>query len=95
VRGHFVSPGSAGFSGTAFWFGRQELAYGRPSGRIALFYDVGWAGSRLRPTGGREALLRGGGIGVSLLDGLIRVDWARGQAPIERTRIDIGMDVRF
>jgi hypothetical protein len=95
VRGHFVSPGSLGFSGAVFWFGRHELAYGRPSARVALFYDVGWAGSQLRPIGGRHALLRGGGIGATLLDGLIRMDWARGLAPVERTRIDVSMDVRF
>jgi hypothetical protein len=95
VRGHFVSPGAAGYSGAAFWFGRHELTYGRPAGRLALFYDVGWAGSGLRPVGGREALLRGGGVGLTLLDGLIRVDWARGLAPNRRTRADLSMDVRF
>ena len=95
VRGHFVSPGSAGYSGAAFWFGRHELTYGRPAGRFALFYDVGWAGSGLRPVGGREALLRGTGVGLTLLDGLIRVDWARGVAPRRQTRIDVSMDVRF
>lgn len=95
VRGHFVSPGSPGYSGAAFWFGRHELAYGRPSARVTLFYDVGWAGVQLRPIGGRNALLRGGGVGMTLLDGLIRVDWARGLAPVERTRIDVSMDVRF
>jgi hypothetical protein len=95
VRGHFVSPGTAGYSGAAFWFGRHELTYGRPAGRVALFYDVGWAGSGLRPVGGREALLRGGGVGLTVLDGLIRVDWARGLAPTRQTRIDVSMDVRF
>lgn len=95
VRGHFVSPGVAGYSGAAFWFGRHELTYGRPAGRVALFYDVGWAGSGLTPVGGREALLRGGGVGLTLLDGLIRVDWARGEAPRQQTRLDVTMDVRF
>lgn len=89
-----MSPGSPGDSGAVFWFGRHELASGRPSARVALFYDVGWAGSHLRPIGGRHALLRGGGIGATLLDGLIRMDWARGLAPVERTRIDLSMDVR-
>jgi hypothetical protein len=49
----------------------------------------------LRPIGGRDVLLRGGGVGMTLLDGLIRVDWARGLAPVQRTRVDVSMDVRF
>jgi hypothetical protein len=95
IRGQFVSPGSPGFSGAAFWFGRHELAYGRTSARVTLFYDIGWAGAQLRPIGGRDVLLRGGGVGMTLLDGLIRVDWARGLAPVQRTRVDVSMDVRF
>jgi hypothetical protein len=95
VRGHFVAPGAVGFSGATMWFGRQEVAYGRPSARVTLFHDVGWAGTSLRPVGGRDALLQGGGVGVTLIDGLLRLDWARGITPTQQTRVDLSFDVRL
>jgi hypothetical protein len=95
VRGQFVAPGVPGFSGTAFWFARNELAWGRSAARLSAFYDVGWAGDRARFTDRANPLLRGAGVGATFLDGLIRVDVARGLAPVARTRVDIMMDVRF
>jgi hypothetical protein len=62
---------------------------------VTLFHDVGWAGASLRPVGGRDALLQGGGVGVTLIDGLLRLDWARGIAPALQTRVDLSFDVRF
>lgn len=66
-------------------FGFRTTGRERLFGRVDHAYRVMW----------RQALLRGGGVGATLLDGLIRLDWARGLAPVERTRIDVSMDVRF
>lgn len=69
--------------GEDFWMGRFELAalLGRvdrfgPARAIRLvgFFDAGWAGERFSTEG--YALAVGGG--VSLLDGLFRIDLARG-----------------
>jgi hypothetical protein len=62
--------------------------------RPTLFYDMGWAGSRLnfaRP--GRP--MSGAGVGLSLLDGIARIDVARGIWPEHRWRVDFSLDARF
>jgi hemolysin activation/secretion protein len=67
--------------GDAFWMGRGELQLDRfrrvqPVG----FVDAGWAGARgtlaesVRP----GAMVRGAGAGVALMNGLARLDAARG-----------------
>jgi hypothetical protein len=61
--------------GTAFWRARTELGTRFPAGRIILFSDLGWAGTR-ESFPGRETLMAAG-VGASLLDGLIRIDLAR------------------
>ena len=61
--------------GESFWRGRGEVSTELPVVRVGLFSDVGWAG----PTDEvREARpLVSAGIGLSLLDGLVRLDLAR------------------
>lgn len=61
--------------GTAFWRGRVELAIGAPLARILLFGDTGWAGARSSFNFDDPAI--SAGIGVSGLDGLVRLDVAR------------------
>ncbi|MDP2482986.1 MAG: BamA/TamA family outer membrane protein [Candidatus Palauibacterales bacterium] len=63
-------------AGEAFWLARAELAAGHPAVRFVAFGDVGSAGDRsdLAKAGRFVAL----GAGVSVLDGLIRADLARG-----------------
>lgn len=95
VRGQFVSPVTPGFAGTAFWFARHELAWGRTAGRASVFYDVGWAGDRAAFGARATRPMQGAGVGFSALDGLIRLDVARGLAPVRRTRVDVSIDVRF
>jgi hemolysin activation/secretion protein len=86
VQGRFYLGGPAtlrGYSGAivageAFWRGRVEVANSFPGVRLAAFSDIGWAGSRSDFRRGKPLLSTG--IGASLLDGLIRLDLARGTA---------------
>lgn len=63
-------------AGPAFWAGRVEVGNSFPAARITVFSDVGWAGPREDFWRGRPLI--GAGIGASLIDGLIRIDLARG-----------------
>ena len=94
VRGQFARAEGAGRVGDAFWLARGEIGLGIPVARPSLFYDVGWAGPRSalsRP--GRP--LSGAGAGLSLLDGLVRLDVARGIWPERRWRTDLSIGARF
>jgi hypothetical protein len=61
--------------GEAFWRTRAELGLGLPAARVALFTDAGRAGPRDDLLQARP--LRSAGVGLSALDGLVRVDLAR------------------
>jgi hemolysin activation/secretion protein len=86
VRGQ--SPGTQ--SGDAFWLARAELGTRQGIVRPLLFYDAGWAGARNRWGGTRPQ--QGAGLGFGLLDGLLRVDIARGIYPAKRWRMDFYLD---
>ncbi len=62
-------------SGPAYWLARGEIGRGIPGARLMLFTDAGWAGARKEFSRGRP--LVDAGVGLSLLDGLIRLDLAR------------------
>ena len=66
---------SGSMAGESFWRGRAELATSLPLARVILFSDAGWAGRNedLRT----DPWLLSAGVGVSMLDGLVRVDLAR------------------
>ncbi len=76
--------------GNAYWLGRAEIgtraAWVRPVG----FFDVGWAGSR--DAFSKEKPQRGAGIGLGFLDGLFRMDLARGLYPNKRWRFDLYLE---
>ncbi len=72
VRGN--GPGSE--FGNAYWFLRAEAGTKFGAVRPVAFFDAGWAGSRDAFSQGR--MLRGAGAGLSFLDGIIRLDVARG-----------------
>jgi hypothetical protein len=63
-------------TGESFWRGRAEIGYGMPAVRLVGFSDVAWAGPRADFTRGKPLLSVG--AGVSFLDGIIRLDVARG-----------------
>ncbi|HEU4631268.1 MAG TPA: ShlB/FhaC/HecB family hemolysin secretion/activation protein [Gemmatimonadaceae bacterium] len=80
--------------GDAYWMARAELGTSAVGARPVLFYDMGWAGARdawRHP--GRP--ISGAGIGLSVLDGLMRFDVARGIWPQEQWRVDLYLEARF
>jgi hypothetical protein len=62
--------------GDTYWRGRGELGYGLTAARLVAFSDIGWAGPRGELATGRA--LPSAGLGLSVLDGLLRLDVARG-----------------
>ena len=74
--------------------GRAELGYGIPGIRPSIFYDLGWAGDR-RSWRDQGRALSGAGVGVSFLDGLIRLDVATGLRPSRGVRADLTLEARF
>ncbi len=81
-------------SGDAFWLTRAEIGAGIGPVRPTLFTDIGWAGNRenwrtdVVPT-------VGSGVGLSLFDGLLRVDVARGMRPVAAWRLETVLNARF
>jgi hypothetical protein len=72
VRGH----DAASLRGESVWLTRAELTRGTPGFRVSLFGDAGWAGDSGEVLNSRP--LKGVGIGLALLDNLVRLDLARG-----------------
>ncbi len=92
---HSVRGQTAGTSvGEAFWLGRFELGTAFAAARPVIFGDFGWAG----PRDGWHSIDRpisGVGVGASFLDGMIRLDLARGIHPRWQTRLDLYLEARF
>jgi hemolysin activation/secretion protein len=101
LQGRFYLGGPAtlrGYSGAvtageAFWRGRVEVANSFPGFRLAAFSDIGWAGARESFRNGKPLL--GTGVGASILDGLIRLDVARGMRAPKGWRFDLYFDGRL
>jgi hypothetical protein len=92
VRG--LRPGTG--VGDAFWMARAEGGYGFQAVRPVIFGDIGWAGDR-REWRNIGTPLAGVGVGVSILDGLVRFDVARGIQPRDqqRFRVETYLEARF
>ena len=77
-------------AGEAFWYGRAELATGSPAFRLAVFGDAAWAG----PKGGFgfDDPWASVGLGASLMDGVVRLDLARGVRRGDRWRLHLYLD---
>jgi hemolysin activation/secretion protein len=86
LRGY---PGGAA-AGDAFWLARAELGNSFPAARLVGFVDIGWAGSRAEFGEGKG--LAGIGVGASFLDGLVRIDLARGLSAPGGTRVEVYFD---
>jgi hypothetical protein len=77
-------------SGTSMARARLELARTVRAANLAVFSDVGWAGDRddIRHDRRRWSV----GAGASLLDGLVRIDIARGIDAPRGWRLDLHLD---
>lgn len=76
--------------GTSFGRGRLEVARGFPVGAVSLFSDIGWAGAAeaFDLDDARYSV----GAGLSILDGLIRMDAAYGLRAPRGFRLDFYLD---
>ena len=93
VRGQVPSPDEPGHVGDRFWLVRSEVGLGRsPAFRPSFFYDAGWAGPH-QDSPGRA--LSGAGSGLSILDGVLRFDVARGIWPEQKWRVYAYFGARF
>ena len=79
-------------AGATFWLARAELGPTWTAIRPVVFYDAGSAGPDFT-TGVRP--ISGAGIGVSFLDGVLRLDVARGIFPRTSSRVDLTIDAKF
>ena len=79
--------------GEAFWRVRGEVGTSLPLVRATLFSDWGWAGPRPAFANGRP--LVSAGAGASFLDGIIRLDLARGLRSPRGWRFDFYVDGVF
>ena len=80
--------------GDAFWMSSLELGTRSVGIRKIVFGDLGWAGSRTNFSHpGRP--LSGAGVGASFMDGLVRVDVAKGIYPEKAVRANLYVEARF
>ena len=78
-------------SGLSFARGRVEVSRLFEAGSAILFGDAGWAGER--NAFDSDDILYGVGLGGSLLDGLIRLDFSHGlKGPHKGFRVDLYLD---
>jgi hypothetical protein len=91
IRGQ--SPDTAAH-GNAFWRARAELGTTVQGARPMIFGDIGWVGERsaMEEVG---LPMSGVGAGVSFMDGLLRLDVARGLNPRKQWRVDFYLDAIF
>jgi hypothetical protein len=80
--------------GDAYWLTRLELGLGTVFARPVIFGDLGWAGDRHNWNEG-VVPVSGAGAGASFMDGLIRLDLAKGIRPQGGVRASLYLDARF
>jgi hypothetical protein len=92
VGGSHTLRGYSGSSlvGPSFARARAELAYALGGGGVALFSDAGWTGER--DAFDTDAALLSAGIGLTILDGLIRIDLARALRQPTGWRLELHFD---
>jgi len=80
--------------GNAYWLTRVELGLGSVFARPVIFGDLGWAGDRRNWNEG-VVPVSGAGIGTSFMDGLVRLDLAKGIRPTGGVQASLYLDARF
>ena len=81
------------FRGTGAWFARTEVGTLGEGVRGVLFADAGWAGPRDELSDHRPGV--SAGLGLSLMDGLLRFDVARGMVRGKDWRFHFYLDGLF
>ena len=76
--------------GESFWRARADISTRFTAARVALFGDAAWAGPRADL--GTGSPLLSWGVGASFLDGLVRLDVARGVRWPAGWRVDLYWD---
>ena len=77
-----------------FWMTSAEIGSRSVGFRKIVFGDLGWAGDRHNFSHpGRP--LSGAGVGASFMDGLIRIDLAKGIYPEKSARANLYVEARF
>jgi hypothetical protein len=80
--------------GNSFWLTSAELGSRSVGFRKIVFADLGWAGDRTSFSHpGRP--LSGAGVGASFMDGLVRIDLAKGIYPEKSVRANLYVEARF
>ncbi len=80
--------------GDSFWMTSAEIGSRSVGFRKIVFADLGWAGDRNNFSHpGRP--LSGAGVGASFMDGLIRIDLAKGIYPEKAVRANLYVEARF
>ena len=80
--------------GDSFWMTSAEIGTRSTGFRKIVFGDLGWAGDRTNFSHpGRP--LSGAGVGASIMDGLIRIDLAKGIYPEKSVRANLYVEARF
>jgi hypothetical protein len=91
VRGQLPDTAQAG---NAYWLTHLEIGSTFAGARPVVFGDLGWVGDRTKISEvGRP--LSGVGVGVSFMDGLIRMDLARGIYPRRGMQFITYLEARF
>ncbi len=80
--------------GDAFWMTSAEFGTSNVGIRRIVFADLGWAGNR-RNFSHPGRPLSGAGVGTSFMDGLIRIDVAKGIYPEKSVRANLYVESRF
>lgn len=94
VRGQAPQADAVGHAGDSFWLRRAEAGPKWRALRPTLFYDIGWAGPRPEFIHSTHPL-SGAGVGLALLDGLLKFDAARGLERGQSWRLDLSFGARF
>ncbi|HKS06344.1 MAG TPA: BamA/TamA family outer membrane protein [Gemmatimonadaceae bacterium] len=83
------------YNGNAFWLARAELGKDLHVARPSVFADFGWAGSRATKLTEIGRPMSGVGVGMSFLDGIVRIDLSRGLHPKENFHLDLSLGARW
>ncbi len=80
--------------GNTYWMANGELGTASGPARPVVFADIGWAGDRSNISDPGRPLM-GAGVGLSILDGIFRIDLAKGIHPSQTWRANLYLEARW